>query len=240
MAGIGWSTSTLERLPSWVPDYIDSGQNNWRATLPLNSGRHAPDISFDDENHELNLKSYVIDTITKLGAAKEIGPEHEDLGSWLLETQLLFCVSKEKYEAFTRLLIVGQEGGRSDMTLEEFDEHYQAFQSLSPSSSAFGEQVSNMSLLLAHRFTTLVRKMVNGRRLAEMQKEGLGIVPGGAEVGDLICLVAGGRFPFVIRQIVELGPPGEKYQLVRICRIDGLTKVEAKNMGIPIQQITLV
>jgi hypothetical protein len=48
-------------------------------------------------------------------------------------------------------------------------------------------------------FINRMEPLVEGRRLAKTRREYLGLVPGGAELGDAVALVKGGQLPLILR-----------------------------------------
>lgn len=84
-------------------------------------------------------------------------------------------------------------------------------------------------------------KMGLGGRFCLTQKEYFGRIPGISEPGDLICIFAGTRTPFVIRPTSYEGFPDAKkidkqtYQLVGIYYIEGIMDGELKRRDLQLE-----
>jgi hypothetical protein len=223
MAGVGWPTRTPRIFPSWVPDYANSGSNIWDTGAinpkPQDSASY---FVFDAEGNELHLKGYLVDTLTRLGPPKEINSEHDDLPTWLRETQDMFGVPGANDEAFRQLLTARRSPDAAYIESAELDTHLQAYQLIS------GGSVGNMSFTEtqryhAQRFKSLIKLTINGRRLCETGCCRLALVPGGSEVGDLVCVVLDAPYcTFIVRPFPVARGSLTTYQLVGLCQVYGL------------------
>jgi hypothetical protein len=63
-----------------------------------------------------------------------------------------------------------------------------------------------------------------GRKIVATSNEYLALVPKEAKEGDLVCILMGGKTPFVLRSA------GDYYQIVGSCYVDGIMNGEAMSM----------
>lgn len=66
----------------------------------------------------------------------------------------------------------------------------------------------------------------------------MGIGPLGMQPGDVVCVLYGGAFPFVLREVNWGNWPGI-YTLVGEVYCDGIMEGEALKMGLPSQDLIL-
>ncbi|KAF2842565.1 hypothetical protein M501DRAFT_917069, partial [Patellaria atrata CBS 101060] len=69
------------------------------------------------------------------------------------------------------------------------------------------------------------------------EKGFVGIGPRNVQKGDLVCVILGGRFPFILRR--RSAPELARYELVGEAYCDGIMDGEAFHMGIATRTVEL-
>ena len=87
-------------------------------------------------------------------------------------------------------------------------------------------------------FALLISRFSTRRRFAVTESKRFGLVSGVARVGDKICVLPGGKVPFVIREATGIAPPA--YELIVECYVEGLMNGEALQMGMELEEIRFI
>ncbi|KAF2818324.1 HET-domain-containing protein [Ophiobolus disseminans] len=79
----------------------------------------------------------------------------------------------------------------------------------------------------ADRFLLAAHSACGGRRLFHTSKGYLGLGPALLQAGDLVCVLAGGAIPFVLRQDARSSPSKRRFKLVGEAYVHGIMHREA-------------
>ena len=252
-AGVGhpWS---LSDLPSWVPDWSNPPKSSSLDHSPryphrydASGGRkHDPQLLFGATDNELHLQGITVDEVGIIVKYQNIflnGTTDEDLDNfprdivaWWKEIDALvaenceetYLTGQPRQEAFWRILLGDRLfEGRPAPTI--FGEYYQAMRGAisnppPPESISFDSWADLR--LKASRFLNNAYATIDGRRFCVTRNGYMGWVPLLTQVGDLICVFAGLRTPFIVRP--HTGVEGI-YLLVGECFFHGMMDGEMWN-----------
>ncbi|KAF4636544.1 hypothetical protein G7Y89_g1529 [Cudoniella acicularis] len=250
-AGIGGNRA-IEGLPSWVPDYyVTTGAVPFRGGA---AGGQSSLCSFSfhlslQGPKELHVRGRVLSPLLELGPLHEVsrvsttGTKRTDFFTWYLDTAKIFC-KPEAETQFWRALVANQFRAPEnidpypdeDWFLSCFESFKDIFQQVYNSTLPAMEQLYNareVGKAQAFRNPMIVGTL--GRRMCRTEldfgnkSEGrLGLVPRGAEAGDLVCVINGVNVPFIVRRMgLHENAGNEEYKVVGECYIHGLAEGEA-------------
>jgi hypothetical protein len=264
-AGVGGNRA-IKSLPSWVPDY-----SVITSAVPLRGGTAGGQNSLCSFSFhlspqgpkKLHARGHILSPLLELGSLHEVsevsstGTKRNDFFTWYLETAEIFC-KPEVETQFWRALVANQFRTPEDIGpypdedwfLTCFESFKDIFQQVYDSTLPATEQLYNAREVgKAQAFRNPMIVATLGRRMCRIEldfgnkSEGrLGLVPRGAEVGDLICVFNGVDVPFIVRRIELYENAGnEEYEVVGECYIHGLSEGEALRMkGLEGKEIVLV
>jgi hypothetical protein len=243
MAGIGWPTQTPGRLSSWVPDFTNSGGNNWDVRTWAASGYS----SFQPQSSgskELHLRGFHVDVVKRMGSNNGLGPGELQTPAWFMEAEELFRVPGKNDAEFRRTLTADKMNSADDeATAENMEPYFESLRSVfrhRHSGTDDGVPFTGYQLHLAQYFLRALRRAMVGRRFCETGDGRLGLVPRGAEVGDVVCVVHGGQSPLLIRCSQKVESSVARFELVGTGYVHGLMYGEAFDLGLPEEDIVMV
>lgn len=243
MADIGWPTQTPGHLPSWVPDFTNSGGNNWDVQTWAASGNSNFQPQFS-ESKELHLRGFHVDVVKRIGSNNGLGPGELQTPAWFMEAEELFRVPGKNDAEFRRTLTADKRIEADDgATAENMEPYFESLRSVyryQHSGIDDGVPFTGFQQHLAQYFLRALRRAMIGRRFCEMGDGRLGLVPRGAEVGEIVCVVHGSQSPLLIRRSQKVESSATKFELVGTCFVHGLMYGEAFDLGIPEEDIVLV
>ncbi|KAI0433461.1 heterokaryon incompatibility protein-domain-containing protein [Xylaria sp. FL1042] len=236
-----------DALSTWVPDFTrSSGENmvamdsHFCASLDL-----CPRLNYHPKDQSLAITGLIVDTVKRVGSeCRGSKPEHREMGKftvelprekmlWMVECgcmandQPLGNMSPGRWEQFWRTLI-WDNGFDPDRA------------SAAESAIVFRFFIARCTLLLENhneewweQYEKDQQACGNAhdlafktRRFCCTEESRLASVPGKTKVGDKICVLYGGKTPYVIR------PHGNgRYKLVGICYLHGMMHGEALSMS---------
>jgi hypothetical protein len=166
--------------------------------------------------------------------------------TWFKEAEDQFFVLGKNDEEFWRTLTADKRvEADCEMKADGMQVYFDAFRSVlrhQPGGVDHGDGATfhGLQIHMVQFFSSTMTRAIQGRRLCETEDGRLGLVPGGAEVGDLVCVVQGGQSPLLIRKTQEVDYLGPKFELVGTTYVHGLMYGEALNWGMPKRDIILV
>ncbi|KAE9362704.1 hypothetical protein N431DRAFT_551181 [Stipitochalara longipes BDJ] len=234
LAGTG-CTRYLENLPSWVPDWSLNESaptlDHSTATFPEYnaSGSSSPKVIFDPCPSVIRLKGTCVNSVQILNNAIVFNPSFRP---WYQECQNIvekwspdpYPTFQSRDEALWRTLL-GDRTTRSRPVPAVWVEYYRCMQEvliLSPrrvEAPKFSEEMGPKAL----KYFSATLPMIVDRRFCITKKGYMGFVPRKTEVGDLVCIFAGAKTPFIIRGKAWNGEEeNETYSLVGECFFHGM------------------
>ncbi|KAH7333797.1 hypothetical protein BKA66DRAFT_435785 [Pyrenochaeta sp. MPI-SDFR-AT-0127] len=81
-----------------------------------------------------------------------------------------------------------------------------------------------------------IKRMTFGRRLFQTRAGLIGLGPGFAEIGDLVCVLSGGHVLYVLREKNQCS----LYEFVGECYVHGMMDGEALNSSTPQREFGIV
>jgi hypothetical protein len=184
--------------------------------------------------------------VKKMGPIYGSGLGESKLQTWLIETEDQFSIPGKNDEEFRRTLTADKRVEVDcEMKADGMEPYFESFRFVfrhQPGGvdHVDGTTFTGMQIHMAQFFFSAIRRAIIGRRFCETGNDRLGLVPRGAEVGDLACVVHGGQSPLLMRPVKKDDGSGLKFKLVGTCYIHGLMDGEAFDLGLPQQDIVLV
>lgn len=235
---------TLSDLPSWVPDlrirismyaferYLDV--DDFSSRRAYNAGGNLGGVPLID-GHRLRVYGFVFDLIEKVYPACY---HNIATGGLSIERQWRPRNEMEAYplggtmmEAFNHTLLA--DIGRPVITSETLERGMKVDWDLVDQDSAClaPEQKQRRSWMLVD-----VKRTTFGRRLIRTRAGLIGLAPGFAEIGDLVCVLFGGHVLYVLRKKDQ----ASLYQFVGECYIHGMMDGKASKSSAPRQEFVIV
>lgn len=202
MAGIGWQTEATGLLSSWTPDFTNSGGNNWDLRTGAASGKTKFQNRFN-ERKELRLKGFVVDVIKRMGSISGLDCGGLRRETWVMEAEDQFRVPGKNDEEFRRTLNADKRvEADCEMKADGMETYLESFRSVlrrQPGGVDHedGATFHVLQIHMAQFSSSAMIRAIHGRRLCETDNGRLGLVPRGAEVGDLVCVVRRGQSPLL-------------------------------------------
>jgi hypothetical protein len=244
-----WSSSDFPRWGAnnylWYRGLLEKGL--FRA-----DGGRLPQIHFNADGTELTLRGVIFDQLClitnpdfrgdhnpKYPNAIEGGSANRELFMSLLASvqTVLECCSEEMKmntypnsggvkEAFWRTLIANVDdfGREADREYERcYDDYAKLQQDMFKKEFGHESALDEVARLRAMRFATAMKLMSIQRSVGLTHKGYIASVPGHAEPGDFICVLFGGKVPFIIRPEAR----ESRYVLLGDTYVHGIMKGEA-------------
>lgn len=244
-----WSSFDLPRWGTnnylWYQGLLEKGL--FRA-----DGGRLPQIRFSADGTELTLRGVIFDQLflitnpdslgnhnSKYPNATEGGSANQELSESLLafvQTLLERCSEEMKTntypnsggvkEAFWRTLIANVDdfGREADREYERcYDDYAKLQQDMFENEFGHESGIDEVARLRAVRFATAMKLMSIQRSVGLTRKGYVASVPGHAEPGDSICVLFGGKVPFIIRPEAR----ESRYILLGDAYVHGIMKGEA-------------
>jgi hypothetical protein len=171
-----------------------------------------------------------------MGSVNGLGIGGLPLEMWFMEAKEQFRVFGENDEEFRRTLTADKRVAADDeMKADGMKPYLESFRSIirhQPRRIDYGDGTAcnEMQVHMAQFFQSGLTRAILGRRFCESGDGRLGLLPRGAEVGDLVCVVHGGRRPLLIRprdKGLEL-----ELELVGPCYLHRMMDGEAFDLGL--------
>lgn len=251
-----YPNSEMLTLPSWVPDWTHD--NDRVSALGICSGFSAggsttPIVKISSDKTTLDISGYLIDTISLMsyGVHEDEGPKVNPLNETNQEKRMLrwkralencdkmiaeafsHPAGQDSEEALWQTVCCGlsPSGARAPETYRDaFKVWRVAFRATDDKGKTnMHKQFFAKDVADSREFGNAVVMFALGRKFCITDKGYMGRVPNRSRKGDRICVLKGGRVPFVIR-----GTANGQYQLVGECYIHGIMKgevLEQKDIG---------
>lgn len=235
---------TLSDLPTWVPDlrirismyaferYLNV--NDFTSPRAYNAGGNGAGLTTID-GHWLRVHGFVLDSIEKVYAAcyHSLATGGLDIErQWRPENEMeLYPLGGTIVEAFNHTLLA--DIGRPVMTSDALQRGMKVDWAVVDQDPACltPEQKQRRSWMLID-----IKRTTFGRRLIRTRAGLIGLGPGLAEVGDLICMLSGGHVLYVLRKKDRCS----LYEFVGECYVHGMMDGEALNSLVTQREFVII
>ncbi|KAK4443440.1 hypothetical protein QBC34DRAFT_311031 [Podospora aff. communis PSN243] len=237
------ATHNQHQFPSWLPDFTTSQSNPLLASGDRGAHFDASKgvvASFPIrwlENDILLLAGYAVDKIARVSkACNREGPKQWGTYFREIDSMLKKCAgsrSQEEVKRLTMTVPVADAMLFGEVSIQEAYEGFRAGLRVCQYvkntakrekrwAAGEGEGVSTWWRNKKEEYVALLVDGLLGWRFFTTEKGRCGIAPGGAQVGDEVYVLCGGRVPFLLRRVAEGG-----FCLVGGCFVDGIMMGEA-------------
>ena len=240
-----FSYRRFHELPSWVPDY-----SVWQRHTVLGAGIRVSHLNFRAAGHKpfsarwtegsdfLAVDGFCQD---KIGVVSEESLEHNTqstaiISQWLQIAEPLIRNGALGIDGFWQTLI-GDQGRHIYPAPEQYGTHFENYLAHATARKAGypGVPRSQEILTVSEKANPLLQQAALGyvapyRKFFTTKKGTIGLGPRSMRPGDLVCILSGGRVPFIVR--VE----GPYFRLIGESYVYGLMEGEAVKDGIEIQE----
>lgn len=257
-AGIGWERALVDLL-SWVPDWSANGVIS-TMSFRIESGGYNADnsglvnIVFIRDPRLLKVEGLVLDSVDVIYGSEnlfEVPQEAtscyywQDVVRWfeklesLIDTLAPYPTGERSKEVLWRTLTgnLTHEGKPASLDYQKYFESY-----IDSIKRAAYDEEAPLSEVTSFETRKWLQAFDKGRSVREVfttHSGYLGLAPPGAISGDIVCLLFGGKTPFLLRNPAPIEGHGTCYKLVGDCYMHGLMNGEALSMG-EAQDILLV
>ena len=235
----------LVGLPSWTPDWSIPHT----VQRPLGSRLQGKYMAaqttkaktrFSEDHGTLFVRGVAVDRISTLGNVFPLPPTAEDiLLQWEEMAQAVqpYPTGEGFQTVYWRTLLA--DNGRGDAVADKYNQDlYEAWYCISdrqkPGTWTPILDIDTLNRRAVEFHSTMVR-ICTGRRVFTSQKGYLGLGPGDAREGDMICVLHGGPVPFLLHQ-----HPTQSYQnFIGECFVHGMMNGEALGTADLVQEFAL-
>ncbi|KAL8792679.1 MAG: hypothetical protein Q9195_004739 [Heterodermia aff. obscurata] len=233
--------NVLEGLPSWVPDWSCPNEDPpIDGTLDFSCSKNIVHISEESAPQYLLTRGNVVAQITRIAAHRfpDLEQEyHQRFRSWFRDHGRIFRSWFGDHGPIP--FIVAELNKRSDL------QHYKVEKkryikwliAMTVTCGRFHEEgsfgfragntgsYSDLSTIIASYGQSYCLSLMKcaRRRLAVLDKYPLGLVPEGAEPGDLVCVLHGSSTPIILRRVEK------EFEVIGECYVHGIMYGEAVN-----------
>lgn len=250
---LAWSQQhkNIQDLPTWVPDFSSAiyppcGENSRTGSTRAiynASGQQSVSIVPSEKPNIIGLRGTMIDIIDCVGApwTPSLGePYNYDAAKLFFDDVECFCKlqwergpkldqdTKKWIEGTWRIPCADQEGKYSGKDRASPAIHRAFLELKQP--EARHNKASEARLKYME-----VLKSLYDRRSFSSEEGYLGLAPAHSKPGDIICILLGADFPFIIREVEK-----EKYELVGEAFVYGIMDGEGLELGKEVEEIFLV
>ena len=251
-------------LPSWVPDWTQSGYSLLEATAAVRngiycaSGETTSDIKYDKELNAINISGALVDRIAK--TIGRIWPTKlQRKPAWIEDTiQMVadlpaYGTTKTGTGAFWRTLIanlaqpegLSQPSGATDDYVKYFQAYVKLQNLLAQAEAGIDVSIKKEEHDMGLGFQVSMVRVAATRSLCTTEGGYLVMAPLQAERGDYVCLLSGGKLPYIVRAPVgkEGMVVGKRTPLEFIgdAYVHGLVKGEAmRRTSLKFEDIVLI
>ena len=243
-----FSYRRFHELPSWLPDY-----SVWQRHTVLGAEIRVSHLHFRAAGHKpfsarwtegsefLAVDGFCHD---KIGVVSEEVFEHNTqtttiISQWLQIAEPLICNGALGIDGFWQTLI-GDQGRHIYPAPEQYGTHFKNYLAHATARKAGypGVPRSQETLTVSEKANPLLQQAALGyaapyRKFFTTQKGTIGLGPRSMRPGDLVCILSGGRVPFIVRA------EGPYFRLIGESYVYGLMADEAVKDGIEIQEFVL-
>ena len=243
-----FSYRRFHKLPSWVPDYSVWQRHTVLGApirvshLKYRAAGHKPFSARWTEGSELlavdGFCQDEIETVSEEALERDVQTT-AIISQWLQLVESLIRNGALGIDAFWRTLI-GDQGRHIYPAPEQYGRHFENYLAHAAARKAGypGVPRSQEKLTVSEKANPLLQQAVLGyvapyRKLFTTKKGTIGLGPRSMKPGDLVCILSGGRVPFIVRA------EGSYFRLVGESYVHGLMEGQAIKDGIEFQELVL-
>ena len=235
-------------LPSWVPDY-----SVWQRATILGSsirvqhlnfhvaGRTLVSMRWTSDSHVLVVDGFCHDEIEAV-STESLEQHSEDMRvvlGWLQIAEPLIRRGTLGIDAFWRTLI-GDQGRHIYPAPEQYGTHFERYIQHAnarargyPDMSRIDETTENRKADNPLLYQAALGYLAPHRKFFRTKKGFIGLGPRSMRQGDLVCILYGGRVPFILRK------EGNHYRLVGESYVHGIMEGEAVTKDNEVREFVL-
>ena len=251
-------------LPSWVPDWTQNGYSLLEATVAVRngiycaSGETTSDVRYGDELNAITTSGALVDRIAK--TIGKIWPTKLQRKPAWIEDQIQMAAELSAYgttkvgtDAFWRTLIanlaqpegLGQPSEATDNYLKYFQAYVKLQNLLAQAEAGTDVSISKKEHDMSLAFQVSMVRVAATRSLCTTEGGYLVMAPLQTECGDHVCLLSGGKLPYIVRapigdETLAVGK-GTPMEFIGDAYIHGLVKGEAmRRTSLKFEDIILI
>ena len=251
-------------VPSWVPDWTQTGYSLLEATVAVRNGLYCAsgttrsDVKYDKQLNAITISGAIVDRIAK--TMGKVWPTKLQRKPAWIEDQVQMAADLPAYgtaktgtNAFWRTLVanlVQPEGlSQPSEATDDYGKYFQAYVKLQ-NLLAQAEAGNDVSIRkeehdMALAFQTSMIRVVASRSLCTTEGGYLVMAPVGVERGDCVCILSGGKLPYIVRAPKGEEEPGmiekTRWHFIGDAYVHGLMKGEAtRRTSLKFENIVLV
>jgi len=231
--------SSALNLPSWTPDW---SQRQWGGGILQKYYRFAPSKIFKaggtgkccrvtelEDSETICLEGHRLDTVKIVVSVKE---QHNITESRVREMakettlQETYPFTGESlWKVFFHTLAADRSALSSRVSEDYQSKYFSAFQNWNPNLPP-NERLENLPTAAWAEISRTLGAIIEDKAMVVTERGYLGLGQEGSQAGDVICILAGGETPFVLRQ----SPAHEgRFQFLAECYVHGVMDGEAMN-----------
>lgn len=253
-------------LPSWVPDWTSNSYSLLGATAAVRNGLYSAsgdttaDVRYNKEINAITIRGVFVDRITKVNG--NIWPMKLQRQPAWIEDQIqmaadlpVYGTAKAGADALWRTLIanLAQPQGlqQPSEATDDYIEYFRAYIKLQ-NVLAQAEAGANVSITKGEHdkglaFQESMVRVAATRSFCTTKAGYLLMAPPEARCGDHVCVLSGGRLPYIVREPVSRGHTqplagqGTPFEFIGDAYVHGLMKGEAvRRKSLNFEDITFV
>ena len=238
----------FHELPSWVPDYsvwqrhavlgasIRVGHLNFRA-----AGQTPFSARWTEGSQLLAVDGFCQDKVDVVSdkALEHRAQDTDTVFQWLQIVGPLIREGNLSIDAFWRTLI-GDKGRHIYPAPEQYGTHFESYLAHASARKAGypGVPVSDNDDKESREANSLLYQASLGyvaphRKFFTTKKCAIGLGPQSMRPGDVVCILSGGRVPFIVRA------EGSEFRLIGEAYVHGLMEGQAVKNGVEMQELVL-
>ncbi len=231
-------SSTLD-LPSWVPDW---SQRQWGGGILQKYYRFAPSKLFKaggtskccrvtelEDSETICLQGHRLDTVKRVVSVKETRNITElTVREMAKETTLQKTypfTGESLWKAFFHTLTADRSALSSRVSEDYRSKYFSAFRNWNPNLPP-NERLENLPTAAWAEISRTLGAIVEDKVMLVTERGYLGLGQEGSRAGDVICILAGGETPFMLRQSPA---DGGRSQFLSECYVHGVMDGEVLN-----------
>ena len=243
-----FSYRCFHELPSWVPDY-----SVWQRHTVLGASIRVGHLNFRAAGHTpfsgrwtegsqlLPVDGFCRDNVDTVSdtALEHRAKNMDTILQWLQLADPLIRKGKLSIDAFWRTLI-GDPGKHIYPAPEQYGTHFESYLAHASARKAGypGLLVSDKDHNVSRDADSLLHQASLGyvashRKFFTTNKCAIGLGPQSMRAGDIVCILSGGRVPFILRA------EGSEFRLVGEAYVHGLMEGQAVKNGVEMQEFVL-
>jgi hypothetical protein len=226
-------------LPSWVPDW---SQRQWGGGILQKYYRFAPTKLFKaggtgkccriielEDSETICLEGHRLDTVKRVISVKEQRNITESkIREMAKETTLQETypfTGESLWKVFFHTLTADRSALSSRVSEDYRSKYFSAFRNWNPDLPP-NERLENLPTAAWAEISRTLGAIIEDKAMLVTERGYLGLGQEGSQVGDVICILAGGETPFMLRQ----SPAHEGlFQFLGECYVHGVMDGEAMN-----------